>query len=102
MKKTAELLVVGGLLLSPGLTLAGYGQNNTQTGQPSSTPPTSQQPSTSAPPAASSPSTPSSSPSDSPATDTPGPPADQKMPGVKAGSVDDVNAVGTRDIGGGG
>src|SRR6202453_5074049 len=95
MRKTAEFLVVGGLLLTPGLTLAGYGQNNTPTSQPSNTPPTSQ-PSTSTPPAASAP----SSPPDSPATDTPGPPADQKMPGVKTGSVDDVNAVGTRDIGG--
>jgi predicted Zn-dependent protease len=108
MRKTAEFLVVGGLLLAPGLTLAGYGQNNTPTSQPSNTPPTTQpsntpqtsQPSTSTPPAASSPSTPSSSASDSPASDTPGPPADQKMPGVKSGSVDDVNAVGTRDIGG--
>jgi predicted Zn-dependent protease len=108
MRKTAGFLVVGGLLLAPGLTLAGYGQNNTPTSQPSNTPPTSQpsnapqtsQPSTSTPPAASSPSTPSSSASDSPASDTPGPPADQKMPGVKSGSVDDVNAVGTRDIGG--
>jgi beta-barrel assembly-enhancing protease len=95
MRKTAEFLVVGGLLLAPGFTLAGYGQNNTPTSQPSNTPQASE-PSTSTPPAASAP----SSPSDSPATDTPGPPADQKMPGVKTGSVDDVNAVGTRDIGG--
>jgi predicted Zn-dependent protease len=103
MRKTAEFLVVGGLLLAPGLTLAGHGQNNSQTSPPSSTPPQTSQPS-STPPAASAPSTPSapptSLPSDSTGSDTPGPPADQKMPGVKAGSVDDVNAVGTRDIGG--
>ena len=37
----AELMVAGSLLLVPGLTLTGYGQNN----QPSSTPPSSTPPS---------------------------------------------------------
>jgi hypothetical protein len=84
----AELMVASSLLLAPTFTLTGYGQNS----QPSSTPPSSTQPS-STPPSSTTP----------PATSTPDagvPPADGKMPGVKPGSVDDVSAVGTRDIGG--
>ncbi len=73
----AEFLVVSSLLLGP-LPLIGYGQNS-----PPASPPTAAPSAT--PPAASTP---------------PSPPADQTMPGVKPGSIDDVNAVGTRDIGG--
>src|SRR6202044_248298 len=60
----------------------GYGQNSPQSSPPAS-PPTAAPSDT--PPAASTP---------------PGPATDQTMPGVKPGSIDDVNAVGTRDIGG--
>ena len=93
----AELMVASTLLLAPGLTLTGYGQNN----QPSSTPPSSTQPS-STPPGSTPPSStpPSSTPPATSAPDATVPPADGKMPGVKSGSVDDVSAVGTRDIGG--
>jgi beta-barrel assembly-enhancing protease len=90
----AELMVASSLLLAPSLTLTSYGQNN----QPSSTPPTSTQPSNT-PPSSTPPSgTPSSTPPSAP--DAAVPSADGKMPGVKPGSVDDVSAVGTRDIGG--
>jgi predicted Zn-dependent protease len=79
-----KLMVAGSLLLAS----VGYGQSAPQTTQPADTPPAS---STPAPAASSTP----------PATDpTTVPPTDAKMPGVKAGSVDDVSAVGTRDIGG--
>jgi beta-barrel assembly-enhancing protease len=79
-----RFMVVGSLLLAS----VCYGQNASQTSQPANTPPAS---STPAPAASSTP----------PAADpTTVPPTDAKMPGVKAGSVDDVNAVGTRDIGG--
>jgi len=83
---SAEFLVASSLLLAPGLALTGYGQNTPQN-TPQSSPP-------STPPAA--------TPSDTPpaASTPPGPATDQTMPGVKAGSIDDVNAVGTRDIGG--
>jgi predicted Zn-dependent protease len=92
----AELMVASSLLLAPSLTLTGYGQNN----QPSSTPPSSTQP-TSTPPSSTPPSnTPSSTPPSTSAPDAAVPSADGKMPGVKPGSVDDVSAVGTRDIGG--
>jgi predicted Zn-dependent protease len=87
-----ELMVASSLLLAPSLTLTGYGQNS----QPSSAPPSSTQPSDTPP----SSTAPSSTP---PATSTPDanvPPVDGKMPGIKPGSVDDVSAVGTRDIGG--
>jgi beta-barrel assembly-enhancing protease len=73
-----EFLVASSLLLATSLPLAGYGQNTPQ----------------SSPPAA----TPANSPS--PASTPPSPTTDQTMPGVKPGSIDDVNAVGTRDIGG--
>jgi predicted Zn-dependent protease len=89
----AELMFASSLLLAPGLALNGYGQN---------TPQTSQQ----APPASDTPAASSSTPA-SPAPDTAPPVSgspqaskDPTMPGVKPGSVDDVNAVGTRDIGG--
>jgi beta-barrel assembly-enhancing protease len=82
---SAEFLVASSLLLTPGLALTGYGQNT-----PQNTPPSTPQ---SAPPTA--------TPSDTPpaASTPPGPSTDPTMPGVKAGSIDDVNAVGTRDIG---
>jgi predicted Zn-dependent protease len=91
---TAEFLVASSLLLAPGLALTGYGQNtpqNTPPGTPQSSPPSTPQ---SSPPTA--------APSDTPpaASTPPGPASDQTMPGVKPGSIDDVNAVGTRDIGG--
>jgi beta-barrel assembly-enhancing protease len=86
----AEFLVVSSLLLAPSLALTGYGQNSPQSSPPAS-PPTAAPSDT--PPAASTP-----PPS---ATSTPaGPATDQTMPGVKPGSIDDVNAVGNRDIGG--
>src|SRR5271170_855451 len=97
-----ELMVASSLLLAPGLTLTGYGQNN----QPSSTPPSSAQPSStppsSTPPSSTPPSStpPSSTPPSTSAPDATVPSADGKMPGIKPGSVDDVSAVGTRDIGG--
>ena len=72
----AELMVASSLLLAPSFTLTGYGQNNPQTSQPQASQPAS------TPPQASQPATP---PSDTPAA------GDQKMPGVKQGSVDDVN-----------
>jgi predicted Zn-dependent protease len=82
----AEFLVASSLLLAPGLAPIGFGQNTPQN-SPQSTPQSS-------PPAA--------APSDTPpaASTPPGPTSDPTMPGVKAGSIDDVNAVGTRDIGG--
>jgi beta-barrel assembly-enhancing protease len=87
----AELMFASSLLLAPGLALTGYGQNS---------PPASQQaPATSDAPAAS-PSTPASpAPAPTPSGSTQASP-DATMPGVKPGSIDDVNAVGTRDIGG--
>jgi beta-barrel assembly-enhancing protease len=90
---SAELMVASSLLLAPGFTLTGYGQNNPQS-SPQSSPPSS--PSTTAP--ADTP--PASSAPASSAPDSSTPPTDSKMPGVKQGSIDDVNAVGTRDIGG--
>jgi beta-barrel assembly-enhancing protease len=90
---SAELMVASSLLLSPAFTLTGYGQNSPQSSpqsSPSSTPP-SAAPSDTPPP--------SSAPASS-APDANTPATDSKMPGVKQGSIDDVNAVGTRDIGG--
>jgi len=81
----AELIFASSLLWALGLALAGYGQNPPQTGQQ-------------APAAAAS--TPPASASAPPATGSAQAPADATMPGVKPGSIDDVNAVGTRDIGG--
>ena len=82
----AKLMVASSLLLAPGLALTMYGQNSPQTNPPA-TAPADAPPPASAPPAASAP-------------DSTAPPTDAKMPGVKPGSIDDVNAVGTRDIGG--
>jgi beta-barrel assembly-enhancing protease len=86
---SAELMVASSLLLAPGFTLTGYGQNTPQS-TPSSTPPSAAPADT--PPASAAPA--------SSAPDSNTPPADSKVPGVKQGSIDDVNAVGTRDIGG--
>src|ERR1700674_379931 len=87
----AELMVASSLLLAPSFTLTGYGQNTPQNSQPQASPPASTPPQARQPAA-----TPADTP---PVSDTP-PPTDQKMPGIKTGSVDAVNAVGTRDIGG--
>ncbi len=84
----AECLFASSLLLA---VLPGYGQNNPQTN--SQTPSASNAPATSAPAPTSAP--PSSTPIGSPQASS-----DPTMPGIKPGSVDDVNAVGTRDIGG--
>jgi len=84
----AELMVASSLLLAPGLVPIGYGQNTPQTNQQS--PPPSD-----APVSSSTPATPASA---APASTSPA--TDATMPGVKPGSIDDVNAVGTRDIGG--
>jgi predicted Zn-dependent protease len=90
---SAELMVASSLLLSPAFTLTGYGQNNPQSSPPAS-------PSSTPPSAAPSDTPPASSAPASSAPDANAPPTDSKMPGVKQGSIDDVNAVGTRDIGG--
>ncbi|MGA3226158.1 MAG: M48 family metallopeptidase [Acidobacteriaceae bacterium] len=90
---SAELMVASSLLLVPGFTLTGYGQNTPQSSPPSS-------PSSTPPSAAPADTPPASSAPASSAPDSNTPPADSKMPGVKQGSIDDVNAVGTRDIGG--
>ncbi len=74
----AELLVACSLLLAPVVALTGYAQNTSQSSPPTAAP-------SDTPPAESTP---------------PGPATDKTMPGVKPGSIDDVNAVGTRDIGG--
>ncbi len=96
---SAEFLVVSSLLLAPGLALTGYGQNNTPQTTPQSSPPSTPQ---SSPPSTPQSAPPAATPSDTPpaASTPPGPATDPTMPGVKPGSIDDVNAVGTRDIGG--
>src|ERR1700733_11823223 len=99
----AEFVVASSLLLAPGFTLTGFGQNSPQTSTPTS--PQTSTPTAApagAPPAASAPAAPADTPpaASAPAASSAPPPTDQKMPGVKQGSVDDVNAVGTRDIGG--
>jgi beta-barrel assembly-enhancing protease len=76
----ARFLVASSLLLAPSLALPGYGQNSPQSSPPAAAP-------SDTPPAAAASAPPSTA-------------ADQTMPGVKPGSIDDVNAVGTRDIGG--
>jgi beta-barrel assembly-enhancing protease len=95
---SAEFLVASSLLLAPGLALTGYGQNNTPQNTPQSSPPSTPQ---SSPPSTPQSSPPTATPSDTPpaASTPPGPATDPAMPGVKPGSIDDVNAVGTRDIG---
>jgi beta-barrel assembly-enhancing protease len=87
----AELMFASSLLLAPGLALNGYGQNSPQTSQQA--PPASDTPAASA-------STPASADTAPPAIGSPQASKDPTMPGVKPGSVDDVNAVGTREIGG--
>jgi beta-barrel assembly-enhancing protease len=98
----AEFLVVSSLLLAPSLALTGYGQNSPQSSPPAS-PPTATPPAASTTPPTASTTPPGASatpPGPSAATTPPGPATDQTMPGVKPGSIDDVNAVGNRDIGG--
>jgi predicted Zn-dependent protease len=93
----AGALFVSFLVLASGSTLPASGQSSTPPPNPSSTPPPN--PSSTPPPnpnatsSASTDSTPASTDSTSNASQT-------KMPHVKPGSIDDVNAVGTRDIGG--
>jgi beta-barrel assembly-enhancing protease len=102
----AEFMVASSLLLAPGFALTGYGQTSPQNNQPTSqTPaPASTAPAPTAPgstpPASTAPT--STTPTEPPASSMPitQPPTDPSMPGVKQGSVNDVNAVGTRDIGG--
>jgi beta-barrel assembly-enhancing protease len=102
----AEFLVASSLLLTPGIAFTGYAQNTSQNSPPAS-PPTAA-PSATPPAASTTPPTASTTPPGASATPPapaaastpPGPATDQTMPGVKQGSVDDVNAVGTRDIGG--
>jgi beta-barrel assembly-enhancing protease len=102
----AEFLVASSLLLTPGIALTGYAQNTSQN-SPQASPPTAA-PSATPPAAPTTPPTASTTPPGASATPPgpaaastpPGPATDQTMPGVKQGSVDDVNAVGTRDIGG--
>jgi beta-barrel assembly-enhancing protease len=98
----AELMFASSLLLVPGLALTGYAQNSPQTSQ--QTPPASNTPpASSSTPAAPASTTASPAPTPDAAPPVPGSPQaskDPTMPGIKAGSVDDVNAVGTRDIGG--
>jgi predicted Zn-dependent protease len=99
----AEFAVASSLLLAPCLALTGYGQNSPQSTPQSSPPTATPTPTTATPtPTTAAPSQTTATPSDTPPAEStpPGPQTDPKMPGVKAGSVDDVNAVGTRDIGG--
>ena len=99
---SAEFMIASSLLLAPTLALTGYAQSS----QPTASQPTASQPTASpsnSPPASSAPAataTPSDTPPASSAPASAQPAADQTMPGVKPGSIDDVNAVGTRDIGG--
>lgn len=74
------------LVLASGSTLGASGQSSTPTSTPPTNPSSTPPASTDSAPPASSTSTPNAS--------------DTKMKGVKPGSIDDVNAVGTRDIGG--
>jgi beta-barrel assembly-enhancing protease len=91
------------LLLAPSLALTGYGQNTppstAQTNPPTAT---SGQPSATPSQPTAAPSQTTAAPSDTPPAEStpPGSATDPKMPGIKQGSIDDVNAVGTRDIGG--
>jgi beta-barrel assembly-enhancing protease len=87
----AELMFASSLLLAPGLALTVYAQNTPQTSQQAPAAPDTPAASASTPPATA---------SASPATGSAPAPTDATMPGVKPGSVDDVNAVGNRDIGG--
>jgi predicted Zn-dependent protease len=96
----AEIMVASGLLLAP--ALAGYGQQNTPPSSQPAASPAGPPPAATAPAASSTPDA-SSTPPASPASSAPAPGpggSDPTVPGVKQGSVNDVNAVGTRDIGG--
>jgi beta-barrel assembly-enhancing protease len=104
----AEIMVASGLLLVP--ALAGYGQQNTPPSSQPAASPAGPPPAATAPAASSRPdasTTPASSTPDASSTPAassapasgPGG-SDPIVPGVKQGSVNDVNAVGTRDIGG--
>ncbi len=89
----AGAVVAGFFLLASGMTSSAIGQN----GQPNATPQATSEPSpSSTPPSSAESNTSASSGTSSSATYKPEP----TMPGVKPGSIDDVNAVGTRDIGG--
>ena len=96
----AEFLVASSLLLAPCLALTGYGQNGPQSTAQTNQPTATTQPTATPSQTNASPSI--ATPSDTPPAEStpPGPTSDPKMPGVKPGSIDDVNAVGTRDIGG--
>jgi beta-barrel assembly-enhancing protease len=98
----AEFLVVSSLLLAPSLALTGHGQNSPQSSPPASPPTAAPSAASTTPPTASTtPPGASTTPPSPPAASTPpGPATDQTMPGVKPGSIDDVSAVGNRDIGG--
>jgi beta-barrel assembly-enhancing protease len=105
----APFLLAAVLAFAPAVALAQ--STNSQTTPPQSTP-SAQQPSaqpTATPPASGAPATPAASAPQASAPDSapqaaPAPPdaassGDGTMPGVKKGSVNDVNSVGTRDIG---
>jgi beta-barrel assembly-enhancing protease len=101
----AEFMVASSLLLAPSFVLTGYAQSSPQNSpqtSPPATAPASAPATTSTPPAAAStpPADSAATPDSSPAIGSPQASSDPKLPGVKQGSIDDVNAVGTRDIGG--
>lgn len=102
---SAEFMVASSLLLAPGFALTGYAQTNASSSPQTSTPataPATSPATTATPPAAAStpPADSTSTPDSSPAIGSPQASSPATMPGVKPGSIDDVNAVGTRDIGG--
>jgi beta-barrel assembly-enhancing protease len=112
MSNRLKLAVFAGLILAP---LAGYTANNSGTGDPQNTTGPANTPQTSpttspTPPPVPQTTTPSATTPDATPADAPPPtgkqlPAQptvapgQTVPGVKPGSIDDVNAVGNRDIG---
>jgi beta-barrel assembly-enhancing protease len=101
----AEFMVASSLLLAPSFALTGYAQSSSPSSpqtSPPATAPASAPATTSTPPAAAStpPADSTATPDSSPAVGSPQASSDPKLPGVKQGSIDDVNAVGTRDIGG--
>ncbi len=87
----AEFAIASSLLLAPALVPTAFGQNGAS--QPAASSAPAPAASTPAPVATTPPAT------ASPAIGSPQASSDPTMPGVKQGSVDDVNAVGTRDIG---
>jgi predicted Zn-dependent protease len=93
----AEIMVASCLLLAP--ALAGYGQQNTPPSSQPAASPAGPPPAATAPAASSTPDASSTPPASSAPAPGPGG-SDPTVPGVKQGSVNDVNAVGTRDIGG--